>query len=78
VDFGVVNVGEQNARTHSVRNVEWVHASAWILPLADPQNAAEYGAIGEVMASIMCCEAMIKWPESVADLRFLRSIAAEF
>jgi hypothetical protein len=44
VDFGVVNVGEQNARTHSVRNVEWVHAFAWILPLADRrtlQNMAQ-------------------------------------
>jgi hypothetical protein len=77
-DFGIVMVGEKNARTHTVRNIAWVHAFAWILPLADPQNAAEYGSIGEVMATIMCCEAILKWPENLADYKFLRSVAAEF
>jgi hypothetical protein len=70
-------VGEHNARTHTVPNIDWVHAFAWILPLADPQNAVEYGSIGGVMATIMCCEAILKWPESVAKFKFLRSVAAE-
>jgi len=41
--------GEQNARLHTVRDINWVHGFAWILPLADQHNAADYRSIGEVI-----------------------------
>jgi hypothetical protein len=77
-DFMLVMIGEHNARTITVPNIGWVHTFAWILPLADKPNAAKYASIGAVMATLMCCEAMVKWPEVVLDYKFLRSIAMEF
>jgi hypothetical protein len=71
-------VGERNAQTITVPNIGWVHAFAWKLPLADRKNAAKYGSVGEVMATIMFCEAVIKWRESVDIYRTLRSVAIEF
>jgi hypothetical protein len=77
-DFMLLMIGEDNAQTITVPNIGWVHTFAWILPLADKQNAAKYASIGAAMATIMCCEAMVKWPEVVLNYRLLRSIAMEF
>jgi hypothetical protein len=66
-NLDTVPFGELNARERSVRNIERVHALAWILPLAGPQNAADHHSIDQVIAAIIWCEAMLKWPESVAE-----------
>jgi hypothetical protein len=73
----IVLFGERNAQNHTVRNIAWVDAFAWILPCADPQNAPDYRSVGQAMAAIMWCEAMLKWPDAVAQYRFLFSLAAK-
>jgi hypothetical protein len=70
-------IGEHNAQTITVPNIGWIHIFAWILPLADKQNAEKFASIGAVMATIICCEAMVKWPKLVFDYRFLRPVATE-
>ena len=76
-EFEILMLGERNARLLTVHNIDWVHGFAWILPLADPENVSTYRSIGEVMATIMGCEALVKSKDMVANYRFLRSVAAE-
>lgn len=74
-DLDVILIGEAAERRPTVRNIDWVHTFAWILPQGDAKNAASYRIVGETMATIMCYEAMLKWPEAVETYKILRSLA---
>jgi hypothetical protein len=74
-NLDIILIGEAAERRPTVRNIDWVHTFAWILPKGDAKNAASYRIVGETMATIMCCEAMLKWPEAVETYKILRSLA---